>query len=125
MGHRFLGSQKISGYLCHRLTGEINDDNMDNKDNKKKPKKKDETLQREHKQPWQERYATPEEIKQMLDSRVSLRYNEVRGRTEIHYYSRGPSIRADEQGLLTIFGGDEAATDGYRELGDRDVNSDR
>ena len=78
---------------------------------------------REHKQPWQERYATPEEIKAMLDSRVSLRYNEVRGRTEIHYYSRGPSIRADEQGLLTIFGGDEAATDGYCNLDDRDVNT--
>ena len=88
-----------------------------------KQKTKKDDAPREHKQPWQERYATPEEIKAMLDSRVSLRYNEVKGRTEVHYYSRGPSIRADEQGLLTIFGGDEAATDGYRNLDDRDVNT--
>ena len=27
----------------------------------------------EHKKPWQEQYATPEEIKAMLDTRVSLR----------------------------------------------------
>ena len=84
---------------------------------------KKEGERQEHKQPWQEKYATPEEIKRMLDSRVSLRYNEVRRRTEIHYYSRGPSIREDEQGLLTIFGDDEAATDGYCEMGDRDVNT--
>ena len=85
--------------------------------------RKEKGERREHKQPWQEKYATPEEIKRMLDSRVSLRYNEVRRRTEIHYYSRGPSIREDEQGLLTIFGDDEAATDGYCEMGDRDVNT--
>ena len=78
---------------------------------------------KEHKKPWQETYATPEEIKAMLDSRVSLRYNEVRGRTEIHYLSAGPVIRADEQGLLTIFGGDEGVTDGYQNLEDRDVNT--
>ena len=78
---------------------------------------------KEHKKPWQETYATPEEIKAMLDSRVSLRYNEVRGRTEIHYLSAGPVIRADEQGLLTIFGGDEGVTDGYQNMEDRDVNT--
>ena len=78
---------------------------------------------KEHKKPWQETYATPEEIKAMLDSRVSLRYNEVRGRTEIHYLSTGPVIRADEQGLLTIFGGEEGVTDGYQNLEDRDVNT--
>ena len=42
---------------------------------------------KEHKQPWQEKYATPEEIKAMLSERVMLRYNEVRGRTEVHYLS--------------------------------------
>lgn len=78
--------------------------------------------EKEHKKPWQETCATPEEIKAMLDARVSLRYNEVRGRTEVHYYSQGPEIRADEQGLLTVFGGD-GGTDGYRNLGDRDVNT--
>ena len=76
-----------------------------------------------HKQSWQETCATPEEIKAMLDSRVSLRFNEVRGRTEIHWLSAGPVIKADEQGLLTIFGGDEAVTDGYSELGDRGINT--
>ena len=76
-----------------------------------------------HKKPWQEKYATPEEIKAMLDARVSLRYNEVRGRTEIHYLSAGPVIKPDEQGLLTIFGGDGGVTDGYANLDDRDVNT--
>ena len=59
----------------------------------------------------------------MLDSRVSLRYNEVRGRTEIHWRSAGPVLREDEQGLLTIFGGDGGVTDGYANLDDRDVNT--
>ena len=78
---------------------------------------------KKHKKPWQETYATPEEIKAMLDARVSLRYNEVRGRTEIHYLSAGPVIKPDEQGLLTIFGGDGGVTDGYANLDDRDVNT--
>ena len=86
-------------------------------------KKEEAKKTKEHKQPWQERYATPGEIEAMLDSRVSLRYNEVRGRTEIHWLSAGPVIKADEQGLLTIFGGDEGVTDGYTALGDRDVNT--
>ena len=88
----------------------------------KKERKKDEAL-REHKQAWQEKYATPEEIKAMLDSRVSLRYNEVRGRTEIHWLSQGPTIRPDEQGLLTIFGEDGGVTDGYIDLDDREENT--
>jgi len=68
---------------------------------KKETKSKD--APKEHKQPWQEKYATPEDIKRMLADRVMLRYNEVRGRTEIHWLSQGPTIREDEQGLLTIF----------------------
>ena len=78
---------------------------------------------KKHKKPWQEKYATPGEIKAMLDARVSLRYNEVRGRTEIHWLSAGPVIKPDEQGLLTIFGGDGGVTDGYANLDDRDVNT--
>ena len=66
---------------------------------------------KEHKQPWQEKYATPEDIKRMLADRVMLRYNEVRGRTEIHWLSQGPTIREDEQGLLTIFAEDGGVTD--------------
>ena len=86
-------------------------------------KEKKGTEKKEHKKPWQEAYATPEEIKAMLDSRVMLRYNEVRGRTEIHWLSQGPVIGENEQGLLTIFGGDEGVRDGYANLSDRDVNS--
>ena len=78
---------------------------------------------KEHKKPWREEYATPEEIKAMLDARVSLRYNEVRGRTEIHWLSQGLMIGEDEQGLLTIFGGDGGVTDGYQNLDDRDINT--
>ena len=76
-----------------------------------------------HKKPWQETYATPEEIRTMLGERVMLRYNEVRGRTEIHWLSEGLAIGEDEQGLLTIFGDDEGGKDGYANLTDRDVNS--
>ncbi|MBQ4387773.1 MAG: hypothetical protein II822_09250 [Prevotella sp.] len=71
-------------------------------DNKKKTKKKPDG---EHKPSWQEKWATPEEIKRMLGERVLLRYNEVRHRTEVHWLSQGPVIGEDEQGLLTIFGG--------------------
>jgi hypothetical protein len=59
----------------------------------------------------------------MLDERVLLRYNEVRGRTEIHYLSQGPVIGENELGLLTIFGGEGGVSDGYDNLSDRDVNS--
>ena len=88
---------------------------------KKKTKSKD--APKEHKQPWQEKYATPEDIKRMLADRVMLRYNEVRGRTEIHWLSQGPTIREDEQGLLTIFAEDGGVTDGYIDLDDREVNT--
>ena len=100
-------------------------------DEKPKKRKKSPSLNREgrgespkeHKRPWQETMATPEEIKAMLSERVLLRYNEVRGRTEVHWLSQGPVIGEDEQGLLTIFGGEEGVTDGYTNLGDRDVNT--
>ena len=44
----------------------------------KKPKKKSSASPKEHKEPWQAKYATPEEIQQMVSRRVLLRYNEVR-----------------------------------------------
>ena len=89
-------------------------------DNKKKTKRKPDG---EHKPSWQEKWATPEEIKRMLGERVLLRYNEVRHRTEVHWLSQGPVIGEDEQGLLTIFGGEDGVTDGYQNLGDRDINT--
>ena len=84
---------------------------------------KDASPAKEHKPSWQAKYATPAEIQQMVSRRVLLRYNEVRHRTEVHWLSQGPVIREDEQGLLTIFGGDGGVTDGYESLTDRDVNT--
>ena len=88
-----------------------------------KKKSNAEEPQKEHKPSWQEKYASPEEIEQMLSSRVLLRYNEVRHRTEVHWLSQGPVIGEDEQGLLTIFGGNGGVTDGYENLTEYDVNT--
>ena len=96
---------------------------MDEEKKKRKKKKLAESGDSGHKKPWQETYATPEEIKAMLADRVLLRYNEVRGRTEIHRLSQGPTIGENEQGLLTIFGGDGGVTDGYSDVDDRVVNT--
>ena len=46
---------------------------------KKKTERKEDG---EHKRPWQEVYATPEEIRAMLGERVMLRYNEATGRRQ-------------------------------------------
>jgi hypothetical protein len=90
---------------------------------KKKKKECEDAPKKEHKVSWQEVYASPEEIQEMLSRRVMLRYNEVRGRPEIHYLSEGPVIGENEQGLLTIFGGDGGVTDGYSNLEERDIKS--
>ena len=90
---------------------------------KTKTKTKTDEAPREHKKAWQETCATVEEIKAMVSERVLLRYNEVRRRTEVHWLSEGPVIQEDEQGLLTIFGAEWTVTDGYRNLGDRDINT--
>ena len=79
---------------------------MDEEKKKRKKKKPADSRDGGHKKPWQETCATPEEIKAMLSERVLLRYNEVRGRTEIHRLSQGLSIGENDQGLLTIFGGE-------------------
>ena len=65
---------------------------------KTKTKTKTDEAPREHKKPWQETFATPEEIKAMVSNHVLLRYNEVRGLTEVHWLSEGPVIQEDEQG---------------------------
>ena len=90
---------------------------------KKRKKKPMDSGDNGHKKPWQETYATPEEIKAMLSERVILRYNEVRGRTEIHRLSQGLTIGENDQGLLTIFGGEGGVTDGYTDLDDREENT--
>ena len=90
---------------------------------KTRTKTKTDEAPREHKKAWQETCATVEEIKAMVSERVLLRYNEVRRRTEVHWLSEGPVIQEDEQGLLTIFGAEGTVTDGYRNLGDRDINT--
>ena len=90
---------------------------------KTKTKTKTDGAPREHKKPWQETFATPEEIKAMVSNHVLLRYNEVRGLTEVHWLSEGPVIQEDEQGLLSIFGEEGGVTDGYTTLTDRDINT--
>ena len=59
----------------------------------------------------------------MVSNHVLLRYNEVRGLTEVHWLSEGPVIQEDEQGLLSIFGEEGGVTDGYTTLTDRDINT--
>ena len=49
---------------------------------KKTQKKADQTTEKEHKKPWQETYATVEDIKQFLGSRIYLRHNVITGRVE-------------------------------------------
>ena len=88
-----------------------------------KTKTKTDEVPREHKKPWQETFATPDEIKAMVSNHVLLRYNEVRGLTEVHWLSEGPVIQEDEQGLLSIFGEEGGVTDGYTTLTDRDINT--
>ena len=53
----------------------------------KKPRKKKAAADKEHKTPWQETYATMEEIERFIDDRVALRYNVVTHRTEYHKWS--------------------------------------
>ena len=96
---------------------------MDEEKKKRNKKKPSDSGDGGHKQAWQEKYATPEQIKAMLADRVMLRYNEVRGRTEIHWLSQGPVIKENEQGLLTIFAEDGGVTDGYMDLDDRALNT--
>ena len=96
---------------------------MDEEKKKRKKKKPADAGDGGHKVPWQEKYASVDDIKAFLDGRVMLRYNEVRGRTEVHWLSQGLVIGENEQGLLTIFGGDGRVTDGYSDLTDRDVNT--
>ena len=57
---------------------------MEEKEKPKKRKKKTEgdEEQKEHKKPWQEVYATVDDIKSFLADRVFLRHNMVTGRTE-------------------------------------------
>ena len=58
---------------------------MDDKKPKKKAKKaaaKGDGGEKEHKKPWQEKYASPEEIEQFLNDRIYLRRNVITMRTE-------------------------------------------
>ena len=60
---------------------------------KKKTKtetKKETKQKREHQKPWQEVYASIEDIKAFLNERVMLRYNVITKRTEVHVIERDP-----------------------------------
>ena len=96
-----------------------------------KPKKENEQP-KEHRRPWQEVYATPEDIKRYLSDHVMLRHNVVRGRTEIHWIEAPPELseavdkNLSEEEWKQWFREYEEWTpsgSGYRPLTDRDENS--
>ena len=76
---------------------------------KKRKKKAKSTECMERKPNWQEVYATVEDIRQFLSERVSLRYNVVTRRVEVHW--------------LTDFGDAPPELDDWEALTDRQVNS--
>ena len=77
---------------------------------KEKKKKKAKSTERTERKPnWQEVYATVEDIRQFLSERVSLRYNVVTRRVEVHW--------------LTDFGDAPPELDDWEALTDRQVNS--
>ena len=56
---------------------------------------------KEHKKPWQETYATMEEIERFIDDRVALRYNVVTHRTEYHLWSDEKGVTQGFQSMRT------------------------
>ena len=112
---------------------------MDNKDNKKKRKKKadqttlDQTTpnrrllhedaiaysggEKEHKVPWQEKYATPKEIKAFLSDHIYLRYNTVKHRVEARLPAEDAFCQNSE---LAQF-----VSDDYQPMSDRLSNQGR
>ena len=72
---------------------------------KKRKKKAKSTERMERKPNWQEVYATVEDIRQFLSERVSLRYNVVTRRVEVHW--------------LTDFGDAPPELDDWEALTDR------
>ena len=90
---------------------------------KEKPKKKSkkkagadgEGSGKEHKKPWQEKYATPAEIKQFLSDHVYLRYNTVKYRVEARLPSEDAFCQNSE---LAQF-----ASDDWQPMSDRLKNT--
>ena len=88
---------------------------------------------KEHKKPWQETYATVEEIKDFLRGEVMLRYNVITRRVECHLMNRSPWDSFDgtpESGmqLLMALQEQQQSTDKdppmlWRPITDRIVNS--
>ena len=92
---------------------------MDKEKPKKKSKKKagadGEGSGKEHKKPWQEKYATPAEIKQFLSDHVYLRYNTVKYRVEARLPSEDAFCQNSE---LAQF-----ASDDWQPMSDRLKNT--
>lgn len=74
-------------------------------------KKTNDEVPEEHKRPWQEMYATVEEIKTFLADRIYLRHNVVTGRTECRVPERD------------WFGEDGTVIQEWQPISDRVVNS--
>ena len=81
----------------------------------KKETNKEKTEPKVHKVPWQEKYASPAEIKQFLSDHIYLRYNTVKYRVE----ARLPSEDAFcQNGELAQF-----ASDDWQPMSDRPKNN--
>jgi hypothetical protein len=83
---------------------------------KKHKKKAAEDEVKEHKQPWQEKYASPEEIEDFLKDHIHLRRNVVTLRTEY----RDPSEWKEERGEWKDFA---PATDRWQPMSDWKLNT--
>ena len=99
---------------------------------KRKPKAAAEGEGREHKKPWQEKYATVDDIRTFLDSQVMLRYNLVTQQVECHLLNGDPwesydgSAESAMQLLMAMTeqgGGDGGRPMLWRPLTDRILNS--
>ena len=90
---------------------------------RKKPKGKkkkaaaesDSGVEKVHKKPWQEKYASPEEIKSFLSDHVYLRYNTVKYRVEARLPSEDAFCQNSE---LAQF-----ASDDWQPMSDRLKNT--
>ena len=73
--------------------------------------------EKEHKVPWQEKYASPEEIKAFLSNHIYLRYNRVKYRVEARLPSGDAFCQNSE---LAQF-----ASDDWQPMSDRLTSSPR
>ena len=86
--------------------------------------------EKEHKVSWQEKYATPAEIKQFLSDRIYLRHNVITGRVECRLPATDLFLAADEHGRTRDMDSRDSPclseakeNSGWQPVSDRVVNS--